>query len=258
MTPRARVLAVVAAAAAVAVAGRRRGDAGSRRAARARPRPGAVDQAARRTPPLLFDFGDADDPEARDLSNAATLLRQGQARAGGGDLRALPLAAGADRRGLRGAGRTDGLDTVKRLVAANPQSPAAQLHLGSRSTGRAATPTRSRRSSRWTAASRLARRPSTPRTSSTQIASCPGLPYMVAAREPAVGADARCAAAEGEVVAARLRRDALAPRPARLCTACLRRRRRAGAERPARPDARRRLLLHEDRIRPPRSHGSGR
>src|SRR4051794_10623015 len=116
MTPRARVLAVVATAAAVVVAAvvgvtwlQTRGETTTAPGASSKPRAGM--------PPLLFDFGTRNDPEVRDLSNAATLLRQGK--------KAQAAAIFARYHSLQAKLGTafaqwpkDSLDTVKRLVAA--------------------------------------------------------------------------------------------------------------------------------------------
>src|SRR3569833_2767571 len=127
MAPRTRVLAVVAAAAAVVVAAvvgatwlQTRGETTTTPGAVAKPRSG--------TPPLLFDFGTRNDAEARDLSNAATLLRQGkmaQAAAIFARYHSLQARIGT----AFAAWPKDSLDTVKQLVAANPRRPVAQLHL---------------------------------------------------------------------------------------------------------------------------------
>jgi predicted Zn-dependent protease len=129
MTPRARVLAIVAVAAALAVAGtvtitwlQTRGETTSAPGSVAKPRAG--------TPPLLFDFGVRDDAEARSLLRAAEILRNGGAK---------QAASMFDRYhsveaqiGLAFARWSDGkgLDTLKRLVSEHPASAPAQLHLG--------------------------------------------------------------------------------------------------------------------------------
>jgi tetratricopeptide (TPR) repeat protein len=127
MTPRARVLAVVAAAAAVVVAAvvgttwlQTRGESTTAAGSVTKPRSGV--------PPLLFDFGTRSDAETAALSRGATLLRQGR--------RAEAAAIFARYHSLQAQLGTafadwpkNSLDTVKHLVAANPKSPVAQLHL---------------------------------------------------------------------------------------------------------------------------------
>ena len=127
MTPRARVLAVVAAAAAVVVAAVVGGTWLQSRGERTTA-PGSVTHPRSGTPPLLFDFGTRNDAEARELSSAAALLRQGK--------RQQAAAIFARYHSLQAQLGTafaqwpkNSLDTVKQLVAANPHSPVAQLHL---------------------------------------------------------------------------------------------------------------------------------
>src|SRR6476661_8677857 len=79
MSPRARVVAIVAAAAGLAVAGtvtitwlQTRGETTTAPGAVSKPRPGR--------PPLVFDFGVRDDAQSRALARAATLLNSGHAR----------------------------------------------------------------------------------------------------------------------------------------------------------------------------------
>jgi tetratricopeptide (TPR) repeat protein len=128
MTGRARVLAIVAAAAALAVAGtvtitwlQTRGETTERAGAVTKPRAGV--------PPLTLDFGVRSDPEAVALSRGETLLRKGK--------RAPALAVferyhSVDAQIAAAFARwpANGLDTLKRLVAAHPRNAAAQLHLG--------------------------------------------------------------------------------------------------------------------------------
>jgi tetratricopeptide (TPR) repeat protein len=128
MSARTRVFAVVGLAAAAVVAAvvgvtllQTRGESTTA--------PGAVTKPRAGVPPLLFDFGVRDDAEARALARGAQLLKQGR--------RAQAEAVFAGDRSLQGrigaafARWPDGsLDAVKRLVASNPRSPVAQLHLG--------------------------------------------------------------------------------------------------------------------------------
>lgn len=127
MTPRARVLAIVAAAAAAAVAGtvtitwlQARGETTQAAGAVTKPRPGR--------PPLTFDFGVRVDPEAAALTRGEALLRKGKAAAA---LAVFERYHSVEAQiGAAFARWPDGgLDTLKRLVAQHPRSAAAQLHL---------------------------------------------------------------------------------------------------------------------------------
>src|SRR2546421_6847511 len=128
MSARARVLAIVAVAAAAAVAGtvgvtllQTRGESTER--------PGAVTKPRAGIPPLFLDFGVRDDPEARALRRAATLLNDGERRRAAARFaryRSLPAQIGA----AFARWPDGGLDELKRLVASHPDSPLAQLHLG--------------------------------------------------------------------------------------------------------------------------------
>src|SRR3954467_13791577 len=80
MTPRARVVAIVAAAAVLAVTGtvtitwlQTRGETTTAPGSVAKPRPGG--------PPLVFDFGVRNDTESRALGRAAGLLNGGHSQA---------------------------------------------------------------------------------------------------------------------------------------------------------------------------------
>jgi tetratricopeptide (TPR) repeat protein len=128
MTGRTRVLAIVAAAAALAVAGivtitwlQTRGETSQRLGAVTKPRAGM--------PPLTLDFGVRSDPEALALSQGETLLRKGKRRAA---LAVFERYHSVDAQIGAAFARwpADGLDTVKRLVAAHPRNASAQLHLG--------------------------------------------------------------------------------------------------------------------------------
>jgi tetratricopeptide (TPR) repeat protein len=128
MSPRARVLAIVAVACAAAVAGtvgitllQTRGEHTTAPGAVTKPRPGI--------PPLWFEFGVRQDREARELARAAALLKKGKrqpAEAIFARYRSLQAEIGtAFARWPAG-----GLGELKRLVASHPQSPVAALHLG--------------------------------------------------------------------------------------------------------------------------------
>lgn len=127
MSPRTRVLAVVAAAAAAAAAGtvgvtllQTRDESTTATASVSKPRTGR--------PPLWFEFGVRRDREARELTRAAALLNKGKRR---------PAEAIFSRYDSLQAELGDafarwpetGLDDVKRIVAAHP-GPVAQFHLG--------------------------------------------------------------------------------------------------------------------------------
>jgi tetratricopeptide (TPR) repeat protein len=128
MSPRARVLAIVAVTAAAAVAGtvgvtllQTRGE---RTTA-----PGAVTKPRKGIPPLWFEFGVRQDRESRDLTRAADLLKKGERRPAEaifGRYRSLQAEIGA----AFARWPAGGLDELKRLVASHPQSPVAELHLG--------------------------------------------------------------------------------------------------------------------------------
>jgi tetratricopeptide (TPR) repeat protein len=129
MTPRARVLAVVAAAGVLAAGGtvgftllQTRGETTAA--------PGAVTKPRSGTPPVFFTFGVRADPEARDLLRAADLLDNGKARQAAvifGRYRSLQAQIGTAFAAWRQGG---GLDELKRLFASHSQSPVAELHLG--------------------------------------------------------------------------------------------------------------------------------
>jgi len=128
VTPRARVLTIVAACACVAVAGtvgvtllQTRGE--STKA------PGAVTKPRQGRPPLFLDFGARGDAEARALSGAARLLNDGKARQAAaifGRYHSLQAEIGASF----ASWPDGGLDALKRLVNTHPSSPAAQFNLG--------------------------------------------------------------------------------------------------------------------------------
>jgi tetratricopeptide (TPR) repeat protein len=86
-----------------------------------KPRPGA--------PPLLFSFGARNDPEARALTQAVTLYNAKQ-RAAAGRIFARYHSLDAQIGSAFAAWPKGGLDTLKALVASNPHSALAELHLG--------------------------------------------------------------------------------------------------------------------------------
>jgi predicted Zn-dependent protease len=128
MTPRARVIAIVAVAAALAAGGvvgvtllQTRGESTTAPGTVATPRPGI--------PPLFFDFGVRDDPESQALTRAAALLAHKQvaaARAIFARYRSLPAQIGTAFANWPNGG----LDTLKRLSAQNPGSALAAFELG--------------------------------------------------------------------------------------------------------------------------------
>jgi tetratricopeptide (TPR) repeat protein len=86
-----------------------------------RPRPGV--------PPLILDLGVRTDPEARALAQAETLYRQSRRAAAErifARYHSLPARIGA----AFAIWPRGGLDTLKSLVASNPKSALAELHLG--------------------------------------------------------------------------------------------------------------------------------
>lgn len=128
MTPRARVLTVVAVAAVAAAAGtvgitllQTRGETTDRPGAVTKPRPGV--------PPLWFDFGTRDDRQAIDLTRAAALLKKGERRQAAA-IFARYHSLQAQIGSAFAAWPGHGLDDLKRLAATHPGSPVALLHLG--------------------------------------------------------------------------------------------------------------------------------
>ena len=128
MNARARVLAIVAAAASVAVAGtvgvtllQTRGESTTAPGAVAKPRQGR--------PPVFLEFGVRSDAQAQDLSQAAALLNSGKVRQAGA-IFARYHSLQAEIGSAFARWPDGGLDELKRLVAANPESPAAQFNLG--------------------------------------------------------------------------------------------------------------------------------
>jgi tetratricopeptide (TPR) repeat protein len=129
MSARTRVLTIAGLASALAVAAivgatllQSDGEkTASTNAAVTKPRAGA--------PPLILDLGVRDDAEARALGQASALYHQGH-RAQAGSIFAryssLPARIGA----AFSTWPDGGLDTLKSLVASNPSSALAELHLG--------------------------------------------------------------------------------------------------------------------------------
>jgi tetratricopeptide (TPR) repeat protein len=128
MTPRARVLTIVAVAAAAAVAGtvgitllQSRGQGTTAAGAVTKPQPGH--------PFVFFDFGVRGDPEAKELARAANLLNGGKAAQASAIFeRYHSLQAQIGLAFARWP--AGGLDDLKRLVNLHPGSPTAQFHLG--------------------------------------------------------------------------------------------------------------------------------
>jgi tetratricopeptide (TPR) repeat protein len=90
---------------------------------------GAVTKPRPGVPPLILDLGVRSDPEARALARAETLYRQNRRAAAERVFRryrSLPARIGA----AFAAWPEGGLDTLKSLVASNPKSALAELHLG--------------------------------------------------------------------------------------------------------------------------------
>jgi len=129
MSARTRVLTIAGLAAALAVAAivgatllqSRSAGSGSSTGVVTKPRAGA--------PPLLLDLGVRDDAEARALSRAAVLYRNGHRQQAGrifARYHSLPAQIGA----AFATWPDGGLDTLKQLVASHPRSALAELHLG--------------------------------------------------------------------------------------------------------------------------------
>ncbi|MGZ4360593.1 MAG: tetratricopeptide repeat protein [Gaiellaceae bacterium] len=128
MSPRSRVLAVVALAAGAAVAGvvgvtllQTRGEHTTV--------PGAVSAPRKGAPPLEFDFGVRSDAAARALARAASLYNAGHRTEAGvvfARYRSLEAQIGTAFATWPG----HALDDLKRIVSAHPHSALAELHLG--------------------------------------------------------------------------------------------------------------------------------
>ncbi|MHB8470264.1 MAG: tetratricopeptide repeat protein [Gaiellaceae bacterium] len=123
MSARARVLAVVAAAAAVAVGAVVAGTLLQTRGEHT----GTVARTG--TPPLELELGLNTGPQATALARAATLYAQGK-RAEAETIFARYHSLEAEIGAAFAAWPHGGLDALKRLVAANPKSALAELHLG--------------------------------------------------------------------------------------------------------------------------------
>lgn len=143
---------------------------------------GAVTKPRPGVPPLIFDFGVRDDPEARALARAVKLYAT-KHRVEAGRLFAryhsLPAAIGV----AFAAWPKGGLDALKALVASHPGSSLAELHLGYAYlwSGRNADATAA-----WLQAEKLE-----PDSPSAVFAAdllhpsfAPGLPYIVTAIQP--------------------------------------------------------------------------
>lgn len=92
--------------------------------------PGSVTKARAGTPPVFFDFGVRGGREVQDLSRAANLLNAKHvavARAIFERYHSLQARIGL---AFADWSNGDGLTTLKSLAAENPDSPAAQYHLG--------------------------------------------------------------------------------------------------------------------------------
>jgi Flp pilus assembly protein TadD len=127
--PRARVLATVGLAAAAVVAALVGATLLQTRGESTAP-PGAVSKPRAGVPPLELDFGVRADPETRALAQAQAAYGKGklaQAAAVFARYHSLEAQIGAVFAGWKQGG---GLDAVKKLVAANPGSALAELHLG--------------------------------------------------------------------------------------------------------------------------------
>ena len=221
-------------------------------------------------PPLDLDFGVETSAEARALTRAADALQREPRRAGGRDLRPLPLAGGTDRLGLRRAGTRTGSRRCRQLAAAHPASSVALLHLGIADywAGRNADAVAA-----WAEAAKVGAdspygvkaedllhptlncpvcRPAVPRARLR-----PSPRSRAAARRAARRARPRRGEARrpGE---APVRLRALGPRAAALGRAAVRGRREARAARPGRAHGRGRRRCSRRRTRCRRSAGSGR
>ena len=146
---------------------------------------GAVTKPRVGAPPLIFDFGVRDDPEARALAGGARLYAaKHRVEAGRVFARYHSLPA---RIGLAfAAWPKGGLDTLKMLVASHPRSALAELHLGYAYlwSGRNADAVRA-----WMQAVTL--EPDSPAAvyagDLLHPSFAPGLPYIVTAIEPPAG-----------------------------------------------------------------------
>ncbi len=128
MSARTRVLAIVALAATAAVVATVGGTLLQTRG-ESTTAPGAVSKPRAGTPLLQLDFGVRADAQAKALANAARLYNAGKLAAAGrifARYHSLEARIGS----AFAAWPKGGLDTMKQLVAANPHSALAELHLG--------------------------------------------------------------------------------------------------------------------------------
>lgn len=181
MSARTRVFTVVALAAAAAVTGtvgvtllQTRGETTTV--------PGAVTKPHAGSPPLILNFGVRQDPEARALYRAQSLYAKGRRAEAArifGRYHSLEAEIGA----AFAAWPDGGLDELKRLVAAHPQSSLAELHLGWAywQSGRNADAVGA-----WTKATEL--QPDSPAAVNAanplHPSMAPGLPYIVTGLSP--------------------------------------------------------------------------
>ena len=128
MSARARVFTVVGLAAVVAV-GAVVGATLLQSPARKATPDAAVGKPPPGVPPLILDLGVRGDPEARALAQGETLYRQ-QHRAAAKKIFARYDSLEARIGAAFSAWPKGGLDTLKSLVASNPKSATAELHLG--------------------------------------------------------------------------------------------------------------------------------
>jgi tetratricopeptide (TPR) repeat protein len=176
MSARARVFAIVALAAAAAVAAtvgvtllQTRGETTTA--------PGSVTAPRKGAPPLLLDFGVRDDPEARALYRAQALYAKGK-RAQAASIFERYDSLEAEIGTAFARWPDGGLDELKKLVAAHPQSSLAELHLGWAlwQSGRNADAVTA-----WTRATQL--QPDSPAAvdaaNPLHPAMAPGLPYII-------------------------------------------------------------------------------
>jgi hypothetical protein len=128
MTPKARVLTLVAVAAGIAVAGTV-GVTLLQGHGQGTTVPGSVTKPRKGRPPIFLDFGARSDREATDLTRAAQLLNGGRAQ------QAAPIftryhSLEAEIGTAFADWPSGSLDAMKQLVATHPQSSPAQFNLG--------------------------------------------------------------------------------------------------------------------------------
>ncbi|MDX6440627.1 MAG: hypothetical protein QOE43_356 [Gaiellaceae bacterium] len=160
---------------------------------------GAVTKPKAGVPPLILDLGVRTDPEARALAQGETLYRQKHLAAAArvfARYHSLAARIGA----AFAAWPNGGLDTLKSLVAANPKSALAELHLGY------AYLWSGRNADAVTALQKAAKLD--PDSMSAVYASdllhssfAPGLPYIVTDLKPAAGVTSLPAGRELETLA---------------------------------------------------------